>query len=519
MPANVVVLIPLPLLVGGFLAALLGSFRRSLAYPLFLLSLATSSVFSILGLINVIEHGTIRYALGNWAPPIGIEYVLDPLSAFVSVVICVVGFLVAVYAGQSVASELPGRSAYFYGTASLLLAGLLGMVVTGDLFNLYVFLEISSLTAYALLASGEKRAPLATFRYLLQGTAAASFYLLGIGILYAQTGTLNMADLASRMGDVSALQSAKVAAVLIVTGLGLKMALFPLHTWLPDVYTYAPSAVTGLIAPLMTKVAAYALIRLLLFVLGVDFIREELRITSWIAWASAAGILFGSILAIAQRDLKRMLAYSSVSQVAYIGLGIGLGNALGFIGAVLHILNHALMKACLFLVAGSIRHRFGPIPIPKFTGLGRVMPFTMAAFVVAALSMVGLPPTAGFFSKWYLVLGAVDARQWVFVAVILVSSLLNAVYFFRVLERSYLAREKNGIADCGDPQPAFEGGGVDSEPPKAPELAPARWCEAPTAMVIATVILALFVLLAGIANALIVDNILRPALPPGLLGG
>jgi multicomponent Na+:H+ antiporter subunit D len=504
------------MLVGGFLVALLGSFRKSLAYPLFVISLAASTVYSILGLARVIQHGAIRYALGGWVPPIGIEYVLDPLSGFVAVVICVVGFLVALYAGSSVASELPGRDAYFYGTASLLLAGLLGMVVTGDLFNLYVFLEISSLTAYALLASGEKRAPMATFRYLLLGTAAASFYLLGIGILYSQTGTLNMADLASRMGGITLLQSTKVAAVLIVTGLGLKMALFPLHMWLPDVYTYAPSAVTGLIAPLMTKVSAYALIRLLFFVLGVDFIRDSLGITSWIAWASAAGIIFGSVLAIAQTDLKRMLAYSSVSQVAYIGLGIGLGNALGFIGAVLHILNHALMKACLFLVAGSIRHRFGPIPIPGFIGLGRVMPFTMGAFAVAALSMVGLPPTAGFFSKWYLVLGAVDAGQWIFVAVILVSSLLNAVYFFRVLERSYLNRGGEEIVDRGAPQPAFEGGGVDSHPP---EQNRPRWKEAPLGMLAATIILALFVLLAGIANALIVDNILRPALPTGLLGG
>jgi multicomponent Na+:H+ antiporter subunit D len=471
---------------------LAGSIRRRLAYPVFWLFLAASTLASLFGLQQVLRHGTLRYQLGGWAPPIGIEYVLDPLSAFMTVIITCVAVLVMIYAKRSAGSELPGRDTSFYGVASLLLAGLLGIVVTGDLFNLYVFLEIASLSAYALLASGEKRAPLAAFRYVLMGTISASFYLIGLGLLYSKTGTLNMADLASRMDGITSFRSVQLAAVFIVTAMGIKMALFPLHLWLPDAYTYAPSAVTGLIAPLMTKVGAYVMIRLLLFVLGPAFIRDELGVTHWIAWASAAGILAGSILAIAQKDLKRMLAYSSVSQVAYIGLGIGLGNALGFIGAVLHILNHALMKACLFLVAGIVRYKRGPIAIAQFAGLGRRMPITMAAFTIAALSMVGLPPAAGFFSKWYLVLGGVESRQWIFVAVILVSSLLNAVYFFNVLEKVYLVRANGGAEEAAERD------------------------EAPAGMLIPTVILALGILAAGLANAVIVEGILRKALPPGL---
>jgi multicomponent Na+:H+ antiporter subunit D len=503
---GVVILIPVSLLVGGLLVSLVGSYRRSLAYPLFLLALAVAATSAYAGLVQVLRHGTIRYALGGWLPPVGIEYVLDPLSAFVAVVIVTVAAVVSVYSRASAAEELPGRDASFYGLTSLLLAGLLGMVVTGDLFNLYVFLEIASLTAYALLSSGERRAPLAAFRYVLLGTLAASFYLLGIGVLYARTGTLNMADLASLMPEIVHFRAVHVAAVFILTAFALKMALFPLHLWLPDAYTYAPSAVTGLIAPLMTKVAAYAMIRLLFFVLGVGFVRDTLQLTPWIAAASAGGIIVGSVLAIAQRDLKRMLAYSSVAQVAYIGLGVGLGNALGYIGAVLHILNHALMKSCLFLVAGNIRLRFGPLPIPEFKGLARRMPWTMAAFTVAALSMVGLPPTAGFFSKWYLVLGGVSSGAWLLVGVILVSSLLNAVYFFRVLERSYL-QDNSLPREEAEPQVAFVGGGVDEVPGRN---------EAPAAMVLAVVVLALGVLAAGLANAFIVDGILRRGLPPGL---
>lgn len=507
MSDHVVVLIPLPLLVGGLVVALAGSFRRGLAYPLFLLALLSSTAASFAGLAKVLREGTIRYALGGWAPPIGIEYVLDPLSAFLAVVVTGVALLVGIYAKASTDHELPGRDVSFYGVASLLLAGLLGIVVTGDLFNLYVFLEISSLTAYALLASGDRHAPLASFRYVLMGTLSASLYLLGIGILYAQTGTLNMADMASRMDAVMALRSVRVAAVLIVTGIGIKMALFPLHLWLPDAYTHAASAVTGLIAPLMTKVMAYSLIRILFFVLGPAFVRDDLRLTPWIAWCSAAGILFGSVLAIAQRDLKRMLAYSSVSQVAYIGLGIGLASPLGFIGAALHVLNHALMKSTLFLVAGNIRYRFGPVPIPSFAGLGRKMPLTMAAFAVAAVSMVGLPPTAGFFSKWYLVLAGAEQKQWIFVAVILLSSLLNAVYFFRVLETSYLAKPVSA-----GPVPAFIGGGVDDGDDDGD---PRPWREAPPGMLVPTLALGLGILIAGLANAAVVDGVLRRAVPPG----
>jgi multicomponent Na+:H+ antiporter subunit D len=297
-----------------------------------------------------------------------------------------------------------------------------------------------------------------------------------------------MADVAQRLPELYQSRAIAAAAIFIFIALGLKMALFPLHLWLPDVYTYAPSAVTALIAPIMTKVFAYALIRMLLTVFQPAYLRDLLPMTNVIGWLAAAGLLYGSIMAIAQSDFRRMLAYSSISQIGYIGLGIGLANPLGLIGALLHILNHAFMKACLFLVAGSIRFRTGRWEVSSFAGLGRKMPWTMAAFTVSALSMVGIPPAAGFFSKWYLLLGGIDRGNWFFVATILLSSLLTAVYFFRVLEQVYArGSEENAFKNVSDP---------------------------PASMLFPTIILGAGVLVLGLLNSVIVSRVLELVVAP-----
>jgi len=479
------VLIPVTLLFSAFLIPLAGFFKRDLAFAIALIGAFLSFVFSASGLWVVTSRGDLRYHLGGWAPPIGIEYVLDALSAFMTTVVTLVGSLVLLYSRRSILQEVPERFVPMYALAMLLLAGLSGIIVTADLFNLFVFLEIASLSAYALMAVGDERGPVASFRYLILGSIAGSFYVLGVGFLYFSTGSLNMADVAQRLPDLYQSRAVAAAAIFIFIALGLKMALFPLHLWLPDVYTYAPSAITGLIAPIMTKVAAYAVIRMFLTVFQPHYLRDILPVTSVIAWLGAAGILYGSIMAIAQSDFRRMLAYSSVSQIGYIGLGIGLANPLGLIGALLHILNHAFMKACLFLVAGSIRFRTGRWEVSSFAGLGRKMPWTMAAFTVAALSMVGIPPAAGFFSKWYLLLGGIDRGNWFFVATILLSSLLTAVYFFRVLEQVYA---------------------VHSREPSTPVIP----SDPPASMLLPTVILGVGVLVLGLLNSVIVSRILEP---------
>ena len=481
---HAVVLIPISLLVFSFITFLLGTLRRSFAYPTALVGSGISVLCSVVGLILVLQNGPLHYHLGGWPPPIGIEYVLDHLSAFMAVLVTFIGFISIIYSRKSFIQELPHKVVPLYTITLLLLSGFAGIVVTGGLFNLYVFLEIASLTAYALMAVGEKRAPVASFRYVIMGTVGACFYLLGVGFIYFSTGTLNMADAAKLLPAVYNSNAIVAAAVFIVIGMGLKMALFPMHSWLPDAYTYAPSAVISLIAPLMTKVFAYVLIRMLVSVFLPAYLTDVLPVTTVIGWLAAAGIVLMSIMAIAQDDFRRMLAYSSLAQICYVALGIGLANPLGLIGGMLHILNHAFMKGCLFQVAGAIRYRTGLISISKFNGLGKKMRWTMGSFGIAALSMIGVPPACGFFSKWYLMLGSIDAGNWVFAGVIALSSLLNAVYFFKIIEKVFFAQPDDDVVENA------------AEPPKE--------------MLVPIVIMAVAIIALGLLNVVIVTNILEP---------
>lgn len=489
------IVIPISLLLGAMISAPVGIWKRKLTYPIALFASFVAFFFSFAGLIYVLNTGTHHYYLGNWIPPIGIEYVVDPLSAFVVLIVNGIGFFVMIYSHRSLAKEIPGKEVPFHAVVLLFLAGLSGMVVTGDLFNLYVFLEIASLSAYALVSVGEKRAPVAAFRYLLLGTIGASFYLLGLGFLYLDTGSLNMLDNAKIIPLLEERGLIIISLTLMLVGIGLKMAMFPMHLWLPDAYSYAPSVGSAYLAPIATKVSAYVMIRILFTVFHTEFVSEYYNFTDVIAWLSAVGILWGSIMAIAQSDYKRMLAYSSVSQIGYIGLGIGLANPLGFIGAVLHILNHALMKATLFLVNGNIFYRFGITSIPMFDeNLRKKLPYTSAAFTIAALSMIGIPPTAGFFSKWYLVLASVDKNNWIFVVVIGLSSLLNLIYFFRIIEKLYITRKSNL--------------NLDEE---------TKMNEVPISMLVPTLLFAILVIGFGVFNAYIVDYIIKLAIPDGMI--
>lgn len=487
------VLAPVLLLGSALLLPLVGLWRRRLVQPLALAGAGAAFATAVVGLWTVRSGAVLRHHLGGWAPPLGIEYVLDRLSAFLLTLVLGIGLVALAALRPSLEDECPGREQWVYPLALLLLAGLSGMVLTGDLFNLYVFLEISSLAAYALIATGGRGAPMAAFRYLILGSLGGGFYLLGVGFIYFTVGSLNMADVAVRLPDLYESRAVLAGAALMLVGLGVKMALFPLHLWQPDAYTFAPLGVSALLAPIMTKVAAYAVIRLMLDVFGPAYLRDAIPAMAIIGWLGALGILAGSLWAIAQQDYRRMLAYSSVSQIGYVALGLGLGTPLGLVGALLHILNHACMKAGLFLVGGAVRLRTGSTAIGRFAGLGRAMPWTMAAFTVLALAMIGVPPTAGFFSKWYLVLGGIEAGHWIFVAVIVFSSLLTAVYFVRVIEQVYRG-------PTGEPEEARGSRG-----------------ETPASLLVPTLVLAGLVLVLGIGNAAIVTTLLQPVAAP--LGG
>jgi multicomponent Na+:H+ antiporter subunit D len=389
--------------------------------------------------LEVRAAGLLTYELGGWAAPWGIEYRLDASNALVQLLIGVIAAAVLPFAGTSAALEIdPERQSGFYSAVLLLIAGLLGITATGDAFNVFVFLEISSLSTYLLIALGrDRRALTASFRYLIMGTLGATFYLIGVGLLYAMTGTLNMADLAERLPAVADTRTVHTAVAFLIVGICLKIALFPLHLWLPNAYAYAPSAVGALIAATSTKVAVYLLIRIVYTVLGVDFAFDQLALSTVLLVLAVLGMLTASAVAVNQPDARRMLAYSSVAQVGYMVLGLSLASVTGLTAALLHLMNHALMKGALFLAMGCVAYRLGGTRIVDLAGLGRAMPWTMAAFVAAGLSLIGVPLTVGFISKWYLVLAALEQGMWLLVIAVVASSLLAVAYVWRVVEIAY----------------------------------------------------------------------------------
>jgi len=390
--------------------------------------------FSLLA--QVLAHGPISYAIGDWPPPIGIEYRIDQANALMLVLVSSMAALVMTYAPRSIGDEIrPQVQGWYYAMFLLCLTGLLGMAITGDAFNVFVFMEISSLSTYVLIAMGrDRRALVAAYLYLVLGTIGATFYVIGIGLAYTMTGTLNMVDLAIRLQEVHDARPVIAALAFIGVGISLKLALFPLHLWLPNAYAYAPSATTAFIASTATKVAVYVLLRFVFSIFGVDIAFGETPAATLVLIMAVAAMVMPSISAIFQSNAKRMLAYSSVAQIGYIMLGIALVSQTGLTGGISHIFNHALIKGCLFLALGCVVYSTGITRIEQMAGIGRTMPLTMGAFVVAGLGLIGVPGTAGFVSKWFLIKGAVEQGLWWLAGVIVFSSLLAVIYVGRVVE-------------------------------------------------------------------------------------
>jgi multicomponent Na+:H+ antiporter subunit D len=401
---------------------------------------------SILLLLQVSGSGPISYPIGDWAAPWGIEYKVDMLSAFLLVIVSAIGSVVIPYARRSVEAEIPWPRIYLFYTMYLLcFCGLLGIAVTGDAFNLFVFLEISSLSSYVLISMGRYRRSLtAAYRYLIMGTIGATFYIIGVGMMYMMTGTLNMADLATRIPAIADTRTIQVAMAFIIVGLGLKLALFPLHMWLPNAYTFAPSVVTIFLASTATKVAVYALLRIVFTVFGggpILIVAEALMVLSVLA------MFVGSLVAVYQGNIKRMLAYSSIAQIGYMVLGISFLTATGLTGGIIHLFNHALVKGALFMAVGCMFLRLESVRIEDLAGIGKRMPVTMAAFVIAGLGLIGVPLTVGFISKWYLVLAALEKDMWHIAVLILGSSLIAVIYVWRLVEVAYFRPVAAGAAE------------------------------------------------------------------------
>lgn len=415
----------------------------------------TTFALSILLLQKVLDGGTLVYKLGDWEPPWGIVYRVDELGALVILIVAAIASVVLPYALRSVAREIPRERHYLaYCMFLLCLAGLIGMAVTGDAFNLFVFLEVSSLATYVLISLGSDRRGLtAALRYLILGTLGATFYVIGLGMLYMMTGSLNMTDLATLLPAVQDTGTVHAALAFIVVGFGLKLAMFPLHVWLPNAYTYAPSAVTAFVAATSTKVAVYSLIRLIFTVFGDVDPLEAYGVRGAVMALAVAGMFAGSLIAIYQDNVKRLLAYSSVAQVGYMLLGISMGNALGMAGGIVHLFNHALMKGALFMAMGCVWYVIGSVKLEDMAGLGKRMPLTAAAIVAGGFSLIGVPLTVGFISKWYLVAGAFASGWWPLAILIMLSSLLAVIYVWRVVEMMYFRNAPVGHGNKAEEAP------------------------------------------------------------------
>lgn len=483
MISNLPIILYLVPFVSALLVAAIGWYVRGAARTLAVLALAATTAVALIVTAQVLTEGSLHTHVSGWPPPLGIEMVVDRLSGLMAVIVGFVGLITVAGSLGTVRAELPGRETLYYACILLLTAGLIGIVVTGDLFNLFVHLEVASLAAYALVAAGGRGAPRAALAYLIIGSVGASLYLLGVGFLYAATGTLNMADAA---GLVAAAEPrlVLVGTLLIVAGLGIKMALFPLHTWMPAAYQLAPAAAASFMAPLFTKISAYALIRVLFWVHGEELLRVNAALEI-LAWAGAAAIVVGGVLAFVQTDLRRMLVYSSIGQVGIVALGMGLANTASMTGAVLHIASDALMKGVLFLGAGVALLRFGVSRVEELNRLRGRAPWTAAAMCVAGLSLIGVPPLSGFFGKWYVLTGTLQEGRWEFTAALVLGSLATIGYVFRILERLY-------FAETVDDPSIREGSPV---------------------TVGACVVLAVAVVLLGLGNETVVNLLVIPALP------
>ena len=444
-PALIVVL---PLLAGPLCVFLPGKGQTAWLMTVAVTGLCTLLALVLLAQVQSIEgNAIISYAMGGWAPPHGIEFRIDALNVLVLLLVSVIAFLTSIFGWPSIQAEInPEKRAMFFGAFQVCFMGLLGVTATGDAFNLFVFLELSSIATYVLVALGsgrDRRALPAAINYLLMGTIGASFYVVGVGFLYAATGTLNMADLSVQLQDVGGNRAVQVGFAFILVGLGLKAAMFPLHQWLPNAYSYSPSFVTAFLAATATKVAIYALVRFLFSVFSLDYIFEGASLALILAPMGIAAMLACSFQAIFQSDIRRTLAYSSVAQVGYMLLGISLGTAAGVSAGMFHLVNHALMKGALFMAVAGVVLTYKGTRIHDFAGLGRYAPWTMTAFAIAALSLIGVPLTAGFQSKFALVSALLASGWWWAAMIVVFSSVLAVIYMGRILEAVFFRPPNN----------------------------------------------------------------------------
>ncbi|HHX73614.1 MAG TPA: monovalent cation/H+ antiporter subunit D family protein [Firmicutes bacterium] len=441
-------MVAVPLVV-AYLVPLFARWRKHWVAPGAFFALFFCCVGSLSLLLKVMRSGPFTYHFGNWPPPFGIEFAVDYLAVFTVLTLSLVGFIVLIYSIDDLRHELRAEVRGWYYTLYLtLLASMFGIAMTNDIFNLFVFIEISAIASCGIISIKESRDCIeAALKYLVLSALGSGCILLAIALLYMVTGHLNMTYLAQAMPQAAELYPYNLLAslALLLVGLGIKAALFPLHVWLPDAHAAAPSPSSAVLSGLVIKIYAVAMIKLLFRVYPAFFLART-PVAEILLWLSTLAILLGSMFAMVQEDLKKMLAYSSIAQIGYVFLGVALMGENALTGGILHIFNHAVMKAMLFLAAGAFIYATGTRRIKDLAGIGQTMPVAGIAFAVGALAMVGIPLTNGFVSKWYLALGALDVGRPFFTAVVLVSSLLNGIYYLPIIINAFFRAPSGNVA-------------------------------------------------------------------------
>ncbi len=421
----------------AFLVSLLG--KRVKRFSDSLSNLATFSLFfiSLVSIFLVRTQGILVYKVGGWIPPIGISMVMDGLTSFMLVTVNLIAFLVTIYS-ISYMEKYTAKNK-FYTLFLLMLAGMNGVIITGDMFNLFVFLEIAAISSYALVAFGTEHEELeASFKYAVMGCLASSFILLGIALLYSFTSTLNMADISRTLIERGDNKIIFFVSTLFLMGFGLKAALVPFHWWLPDAHPSAPAPISAMLSGVLIKVLGiYALVRVLFNVLGLGEMKSILYILMILGTIS---MVVGALLALGQKDFKRLLAYSSISQVGYIIFAFGLGTPLGFLGALFHLFNHSTFKSLLFLNSGAVVYATENRDLEKMGGLSQKMPVTGTTSLIASMSISGIPPFSGFWSKLIIIIAALQARQFVLAFIAILVSIITLAYYLKVQKLAFFGK-------------------------------------------------------------------------------
>jgi multicomponent Na+:H+ antiporter subunit D len=451
MDAMIPLFVAVPL-ISAFLIVVSGKlvpgFHRVLA-PLVLLLLFLMSVCEFVNL----GPGSISYAMGGWASeggfPIGIYLVLDGFSVLMLGIINLIG-LIALFYSLSYIRKYTAESNY-YALFCLIIAGMNGVVLSGDLFNLFVFLEVSVISSYALVAFGVGKTELeASFKYQVLGGLASMLILLAIGLIYWETKTLNLADIRNVFDSGYSSSFYLFVQVLLIAGFGLKAAIVPFHAWLPDAHSSAPSPISAMLSGVLIKaVGIYVLIRL--FFNMFSFSQEIALVLTVLG---AISMVAGSLLAIIQWDLKRLLAYSSISQIGYVVMAFGMGillllkgnneaaAILAIGGGIYHMINHAVFKGLLFLNAGSLEHRLDTRNLKEMGGLSRAMPVTSTTSFMASMSISGIPPFNGFFSKLIIIIAAINGKFYLLATLAVVVSIITLGYFLKFQRFAFFNKAK-----------------------------------------------------------------------------